>query len=189
MPGAEARELLGEDRFQAQTSPFGRHFEHAVAARDFDRLHQFLYLDTKTYLPATNLFYSDKTSMAHSVELRVPYLDLEIVKLMQRVPSKYKVGTHGYKPLLKAVAKKYLPLDIVRRRKTGFGLPLDDWMREDLQLMARDLLARTSDLFDQAVITRWLDEHRAKKANHGMKLYSLMSFQLWREAFSVDASN
>ena len=91
--------------------------------KDADLLQQMLYLDSKTYLPSNNLAYSDKTSMAHSVELRVPFLDMEILDLVQRLPSRYKTGIRESKILLKEVADRTLPHSIVHRKKAGFGLP------------------------------------------------------------------
>ncbi len=181
--------LLSPELRGMQASPFRRHLEKFESAGSWDRIHQMLFLDSKTYLPALNLTYSDKTSMAHSVELRVPLLDPEIVDLVERVPSRYKVTLESGKVLLKRLADRKLPRAIVHRRKMGFGLPLRQWFLEELQPMARDLLSpdrlRRQGYFDPDLPTQWLNEHRDKQADHCMKLYNLMTFQLWTEAFGV----
>ncbi len=181
--------LLAPDLWGSQAGPFGRHLEKFQSARKWDCLQQMLFLDSKTYLPSLNLTYSDKTSMANSVELRVPLLDQELVELVERVPSRYKATLGGSKILLKHLADRRLPRSIVHRRKMGFGLPLRQWFIDDLQPMARDLLApdrlRRQGLFNPDLPSQWLKEHREKQADHCMKLYALMTFQLWTEAFGV----
>ena len=181
----ELAALLTPQMAAAQEDPFGRQhalFEHA---REWDRYHQMLYLDTKTYLPALNLTYSDKTAMAHSVELRVPFLDQKIVELAEKMPSRLKARLKGSKILLKSVAERTLPPAITRRRKEGFGLPLRDWFVRDLQPMASDLLSpdrlRRQGFFKPEQPMQWLREHRELKADHCTKLYALMTFQLWLE--------
>jgi asparagine synthase (glutamine-hydrolysing) len=156
-------------------------------ARDWNRFDQMMYLDAKTYLPALNLAYSDKTSMAHSVELRVPFLDREIVDLVERIPTEHKVNLREGKLVLKSVARSWLPPAVVSRPKAGFGLPLRQWFLDELQPMAADLLAperlRRQGLLDPDLPSLWLREHREKRADHCMRLYSLMTFQLWLDRF------
>ena len=123
----EAEEALGPKTLAEQAPAFARHLEHFAAAKGLDRFHQMMYLDTKTYLPSTNLAYSDKTSMAHSVELRVPLLGAEVLKLAAALPSRLKVRFGDSKILLKEVASHHLPKAVVQRKKAGFGLPLRDW--------------------------------------------------------------
>jgi len=182
-------DLLTSDALLEQESPFARHWEHYSHAKDWDTLHQAMYLDTKTYLPCLNLTYTDKTSMAHSVEVRVPFLDKELADLVQRLPSALKMNLRESKRLLKIAARKELPRKIIDRKKTGFGLPIRDWFLRDLQPMAQDLLSESrlkrQGLFRPEVVARWLKEHREMTADHGMKIYSLMTFQLWCEGFEI----
>lgn len=179
----QLEEVLNPDIFSAQKNPFGQHNIVFEKARDWNVIHQMMYLDTKTYLPSLNLTYSDKTSMHHSVELRVPLLDLELVRLMERVPVQFKSNLTQSKILLKALAERTLPKEIVHRKKTGFGLPIRDWFLNDLKPMTDDLLGSDylakQGLLNPAVVQRWISEHSAMKADHGMKLYSLMTLQLW----------
>ncbi len=171
-----------------QSNPFDRHREHFNRSQLSDPVNQLLYLDTKTYLVNNNLAYSDKTSMAHSVELRVPYLDLELVRLAQRVPSRFKTTFRESKILLKALAGKSLPSPIIHRKKVGFGLPLRNWMLHDLQPMAKELLMDQSicSIFNTAVIRRWLKEHEEKVADHSMRLFNLMTLRLWMNNYKFE---
>ncbi len=185
----QAQELIAPDVYAIQEDAYARHRQLFARARHWDRFHQMMYLDTKTYLPSLNLAYSDKTSMAHSVELRVPLLDMEIVNLVQRMSSRMKLDIGHAKTVLKAVAKKYLPPEIVYRKKAGFGLPLRNWFLKDLQPLASELLSedrlRRQGLLNPSVPARWLKEHREMTADHCMKLYSLMTFQLWLDEFKL----
>ncbi len=114
---------------------------------------------------------------------------MEIVNLVQRMPSRVKLDSRHAKVVLKNVADKYLPREVVHRKKAGFGLPLRDWFLNDLQPMASDLLSeerlRRQGLLDPKVPARWLDEHKRMVAEHCMKLYSLMTFQIWIDQFDL----
>ncbi|MBY0372163.1 asparagine synthase (glutamine-hydrolyzing) [bacterium] len=182
--------LLSLDLRQEQEPPYGQHHALFENAREWDRYSQMLYLDTKTYLPALNLAYSDKTAMAHSVELRVPFLDQRIIDLAEKIPARYKASLKGSKILLKAVAEQTLPTAITRRRKAGFGLPLRDWFVRDLQPMAADLLApgrlQRQGLLNPELPMQWLKEHREMRADHCTKLYTLMTLQLWLEHHGLE---
>jgi asparagine synthase (glutamine-hydrolysing) len=90
---------------------------------------------------------------------------------------------------LKQVAERYLPESLIRRKKSGFGLPMRSWFQKELQPIAYDLLGearlKRQGLFDSTTPSRWLREHREMTADHSAKLYSLMTFQLWLEQLGV----
>lgn len=182
-------EVLDDRMFDEQSDPYARHEEIHQRAADWDVLRQALYLDTKTYLPALNLFYTDKTSMANSVEVRVPFLDLEVARFAERLPNKFKVQGKETKVLLKRLAEKYLPREVTHRKKTGFGLPVRDWLLKDLQPMAKDLFSAerlfAQKIFKPQTLERLLKEHSEKTADHSAKIYNLMTFQLWLDKFGV----
>ena len=183
----QASDLLTAQVLGAQFSPFVRHMDYFSRCREFDVVHQMMYLDIKTYLPCLNLTYTDKTSMAHSIEVRVPFLDMEMALLSSRMPSRYKANINDLKVVLKHVAEKVLPKEVIHRKKTGFGLPIKDWFINDLWGLANDLLSESrlkrKGLFEAPVIQKWLKEHREMQADHSMKLYSLITFELWSDRF------
>jgi asparagine synthase (glutamine-hydrolysing) len=125
--------LIHSDLLPIQSPPFSRQLEHFGKTAGWDTLEQLLYLDCKTYLPSLNLTYTDKTSMAHSVEARVPFLDLDLAALVAELPHRFKMTLTQSKILLKKVADRHLPPEVVHRKKAGFGLPLKDWLLSDLQ--------------------------------------------------------
>ena len=182
-------QLLTNDVSKIQADPFARHTELWETAKEWETFDQMMFLDFKTYLPNLNLSYGDKTSMAHSVELRVPFLDQEVIELTQKIPSRFKSTMTESKLVLKELAQRSLPHKIIHRPKTGFGLPLRDWFLKDLQPMARDLLSaerlQSQGLYNAELPEKWLKEHSSKKADHCMKLYTLMTLQLWIDEFEV----
>jgi asparagine synthase (glutamine-hydrolysing) len=136
-------------------------------------------LDVETYLPGDLLLKADIASMAHSLELRSPFLDHEVLALGLALPEHLKTrGREGKAALRRAFAPD-LPDDVARRGKTGFGVPLGRWFREDLRDLARDVLAADRGWFRPDTVTRLLDEHESGNADHGHRLWCLLMLELW----------
>jgi asparagine synthase (glutamine-hydrolysing) len=136
-------------------------------------------LDVDTYLPGDLLLKADLASMAHSLELRSPLLDHEVVELGLALPPGLKTrGTKG-KVALRRVFAAELPSEVAARGKTGFGVPLGRWFRNDLREPARDLLATDRGWFRPQEVRRLLDEHESGRADHGHRLWCLLMLELW----------
>jgi len=143
-------------------------------------------LDFETYLPGDLLPKSDIASMAHSLELRPPLLDRRVVELGLSLPDHLKrTGRTGKVALRRAFAAE-LPPQVASRGKAGFGLPLAEWFRGELQTFARELLlderARERGWFRPAAIERLLDDHAAARADNGHRLWTLTMLELWQRA-------
>jgi asparagine synthase (glutamine-hydrolysing) len=141
----------------------------------------------QTFLAAHNFLYTDKSSMAASIEVRVPYLDLELMRLCATIPEHFKLRRHETKWVLKKAMERYLPRDVIYRSKTGFGVPLRKWMANDLKPVLGDLLGerrlRERGLFDPPQVAAVLAENEANKADHAYLIYSLLSLELWQQTF------
>jgi asparagine synthase (glutamine-hydrolysing) len=136
-------------------------------------------LDIETYLPGDLLLKADIASMAHSLELRSPFLDHEVVELGLALPDRLKThGREGKVALRRAFAND-LPADVASRGKTGFGVPLGRWFRDDLRELARDVLSTDRGWFRADTVTRLLDEHESGRADHGHRLWCLLMLELW----------
>jgi asparagine synthase (glutamine-hydrolysing) len=156
-----------------------------------DDLSRLLYLDFKTFLPCLNLTYTDKMSMAASVEVRVPLLDDELVALAARIPSDLKLKAWRRKYIFKRSQELSLPKDVIWRRKAGFGAPLRSWLVGDLAPLADELLS------EQTIVQRGIVDPRAVKemreandtgrADNSLHLYALMTLELWCRTF-IDRS-
>jgi len=136
-------------------------------------------LDLETYLPGDLLPKSDLASMAHSLELRSPLLDHRVVDLGLSLPPDLKTrGRTGKVGLRRAFAGE-LPPEVLRRGKSGFGVPLGRWFRHDLRELAHDTLASGRGWFRAGEVARLLDEHEASRVDHGHRLWCLLMLELW----------
>jgi len=144
-------------------------------------------LDTQLYLAEDILTKVDRASMAVSLEVRAPYLDPRVAEFAASLPSRYKL--HGYtsKYILKRAAKGLVPSFVWRRGKKGFGVPIAKWLKGELRPLSRDLLSperlRRGGLFNPDYVAKLQDEHERGVANHRKLLWTLLSFELWRESF------
>jgi asparagine synthase (glutamine-hydrolysing) len=136
-------------------------------------------LDIETYLPGDLLLKADLASMAHSLELRSPFLDHDVVALGLALPDSLKThGREGKVALRRAFAAD-VPAEVAGRSKSGFGVPLGRWFRSELRDVAHDLLSSDRGWFRQATVQRLLGEHESGRADHGHRLWCLLMLELW----------
>jgi asparagine synthase (glutamine-hydrolysing) len=125
----------------------------------------------------------DIASMAFGLECRQPLLDYRLVERSAQIPARFKLRGRGGKWILKQAFADVLPPEIRRRRKMGFGVPVENWFRGQLRDYARDLLlsdrALSRGYFDHAAVRQLLDEHAAGKFNHGHRLWALVVLEEW----------
>jgi asparagine synthase (glutamine-hydrolysing) len=141
-------------------------------------------LDIETYLPGDLLPKADIASMAHSLELRSPLLDHEVVELGLGLPDSLRTrGRRGKIALRRAFAFE-LPEVVASRGKSGFGVPLAAWFRGELRDVAGDLLLGSSrGLFRRTTLERLLSEHASGRADHGHRLWTLVMLELWQQRY------
>jgi asparagine synthase (glutamine-hydrolysing) len=155
--------------------------------KHLDPLTQILYLDTRSNLPDDLLMVGDKTAMACSLEGRVPLLDVRLVEFIESLPPSLKIKGFTAKYLHKKAALKWLPPEIVHRKKKGFANPIENWFRVKMKPFVDDcLLGRDSCMsqyFDQNYIRRLLDDDRAGRAQNRRHIYLLVSLELWHRQF------
>ncbi|MBW0163716.1 MAG: asparagine synthase (glutamine-hydrolyzing) [Sediminibacterium sp. Gen4] len=157
---------------------------------DSDVLSRMLYWELKTFLVDHNLNYTDKMAMAVGVEARVPYLDMELVAFSKIIPSDLKMKGKEAKYILKKVAERYLPMDVIYRPKTGFGAPVRQWITKDLQPMIEDRLSpdrlRKRGIFDAEKVWDLIEANKAGKIDASYSIWSLLAIESWLTQF-VDA--
>jgi asparagine synthase (glutamine-hydrolysing) len=141
----------------------------------------------KTFLPCLNLAYTDKTSMAANLEVRVPFLNVELVELAARMPVNLKLRGLKRKYILKRAAESLLPKDVVWRKKAGFGAPVRSWLRGALMPMVEDLLSedtvRRRGLFRPAEVRRIIDANLSGREDYNLQVFQLLTLELWQRAF------
>jgi asparagine synthase (glutamine-hydrolysing) len=149
-------------------------------------------LDITTYLPGDLLLKADLASMAHSLELRSPLLDHEVVELGLALPDSLKVNGRTCKIALRRAFAQDLPAKIANRGKRGFGVPLSAWFRGELRELTSDVLlddeARARGLFRPESVRRLIEEHVSGKRDHAHRLWCLLMLELWQRVHVSPAS-
>jgi asparagine synthase (glutamine-hydrolysing) len=166
--------------------------EPHLARAPKDPLSRALYLDFKTWLADDGLVKVDRMSMAHSLEVRCPLLDHRVVELAARTPSRLKLAGAGLsgagetKILLRRLAARRLPAEVLARPKRGFAPPIERWLREDLKEMAHDLLLASDSLaaglFERREVARLLADHDARRIDAGWAIWTLLMLEQWGRA-------
>ena len=152
-----------------------------------DALTQMLYVDTRSNLPDDLLMVGDKTTMANSLEARVPYLDYRLVQFIERLPPGLRLRNMQAKYLHKRALERWLPRNIVYRKKKGFDNPIGNWLRTSMYSFVEELLlssdAGVGRFFDQRYIRWILQQNREGHRQFHRHVYLLLSFELWHRKF------
>jgi asparagine synthase (glutamine-hydrolysing) len=189
--GEAVREQLFTPEAQASmATPVGDHINTLFgSAGSRDGVNQQLYVDLRSYLPDNCLLKVDRMSMACSLEVRVPFLDHELVELAFRLPGRLKVRLGRTKYLLKRIAASHVPPDCVYRSKEGFSSPVKRWLNDELRERLEAHLAparlRREGIIDDRAAARLIREHAAGSANHSHLLWSLLVLQDWRDRWAM----
>ena len=148
---------------------------------------QMAYVDTRLSLSDDLLTYGDKMSMAASVEARVPFLDIAYMRVVEKLPPGLRIRGRAHKYIHKKAIAKWLPANVIDRRKRGFETPLDRWFRSELSGYVRDMLLSPNSAcliyFRSEAIETMLAEHRSGRQDHQRQLFSLLTFELWHRQF------
>ncbi|MEJ7783580.1 MAG: asparagine synthase (glutamine-hydrolyzing) [Solirubrobacteraceae bacterium] len=178
-----APELRAEllDRMRTRTpadplEPWREHWSRTAGAEELARLQE---LDLNLYLPSDLLVKTDRASMAHSLEARVPFLDAHVAELALSLPTAMKVRGRKKKLLLRRAVEPLLPRAVVHGAKRGFSIPAAAWLRGELEPFAREVL-HGAELVDRDVALGLLDAHVARRDDHSRPLWGLLSLELWR---------
>lgn len=154
-------------------------------------LERFLNFDQRYSLPDGILYKVDRMSMAHSVEVRPPFLDHRIVGLASRLPESYKISGTETKFILRRLMRDLLPSDVLKRPKVGFDIPIHQWFRGILRDLLTETLNETSvtesGLFRWSEVRRLIDEHLDRRANWGYHLWGLVTLLLWMKRWKIEA--
>ena len=157
--------------------------------KDADEVTKKQYLDMSLWLPGDILLKADKMCMAHSLELRVPFLDKKVMAFAETIPTRYRIqGTHT-KVVMRAAANKTLPDEWANRPKKGFPVPIRYWLREEkyYTLVKEYFTASYASLFfDTDKLLRLLDDHYTGKASNQRKIWTVFTFLVWYKRFFVD---
>ena len=183
------QDLYSDDLREASQGidAYATHRRYFARVEDVDPINRLLYVDLKTFLPCLNLITTDKTSMAANLEVRVPFLNREMIELAARMPPDLKL--HGFKRkyILKRALEKVLPQDVVWRKKAGFGAPIRSWLRGPLQPLVDDLLSeatvRRRGLFRPEEVRRIINANLSGREDYNLQVFQLLNLELWHRQF------
>lgn len=165
----------------------GGYFDSDADAGSFDAI---LRGDVRSYLLDDILVKVDRASMANSLEARSPLLDHRLAEFAARLPEQYKLRGKTTKYLLKKVAERYVPADLVHKRKQGFAIPLAQWMRHDLSELLMDTVNSQAfahrDVYDVAAARQLAEEHISGKRNNAETLWAILVFELWAQRYATE---
>jgi len=186
----EAKARLYREDLRAATrelDAYATHRQYFARAANSSPLNQMLYVDLKTFLPCLNLITTDKTSMAANLEVRVPFLNQEMLALTARMPPDLKLRGLKRKYILKRAAEKLLPREVVWRKKAGFGAPIRSWLRGPLRPMVEDLLSEETitrrGLFRADEVRRIVNANLSGREDYNLQVFQLLNLELWQRAF------
>ena len=164
-----------------------QHYENADTEVHLSKI---MYADMKTYLPGDILVKVDRMSMANSLEVRAPLLDFEMIEFASQIPASLKFRNGEKKYILKECFKRILPDDILYRKKMGFSVPLANWLRNEIKILAEKRLfgAKTGlpNYFNMDEIRTIWNKHQAEKNDYSTQLWSFLIFQLWLDEYMKD---
>lgn len=170
--------------------PFADVRAHVRNSGLVDEFQRITYLCIKLYLQDDILAKVDRASMAHSLEVRSPFLDHKLVEFACGIPPAYKLRGFTSKYILKRALRDVLPARILDRRKTGFMMPVAGWLRRDMRTLLEDTCSereiRNGGLFDPSTVRRLIDEHVRNVRDHRKELWALLCFQLWHRTAGSD---
>jgi asparagine synthase (glutamine-hydrolysing) len=181
-----------EFRAQLQNEEYSSQRFRSLAerVRTGDPLDVLLYLDSKTYLPGDILTKVDRMSMAVSLEARAPLLDHKLIEFVARIPAALKLRGTETKHIFKRAIADFVPPEILHRAKQGFGVPIQQWINEQLRQQIHDTLtdstARQRGYLDPRYVTQLLSEHERGRRDHANPLWTLFMLELWQRLFIDD---
>jgi asparagine synthase (glutamine-hydrolysing) len=166
---------------------YAAHRRYFAKVQNVAPLNRLLYVDLKTFLPCLNLITTDKTSMAANLEVRVPFLNREMIEVAAHMPPKLKLHGFRRKYVLKRALEKLLPYEVVWRKKAGFGAPIRSWLRGPLRPLIADLLSEETikrrGLFRPAEVKRIVNANLSGREDNNLQVFQLLNLELWQRQF------
>jgi len=183
----ESRKLLQKEEPVDRIQPL-KYWYDLLGSKDRQDIESMMALDCRLNLADDLLLYGDKISMASSLEMRVPLLDLELMRLVESLPAKYRLRLGKGKYLHKKVARRYLPPEIVSQRKQAFlKAPVSRWFKKDLKNQVKEVLLAKNSVLEEYLNYQYLEKlinkHISGTHSYHRQLFSLMCLHYWAEEF------
>lgn len=150
-----------------------------------DAVSKMQFIDVHSWLSGDLLHNADRTTMAHSLELRTPFVDKDVFEVARHIPSEYKISHGTTKYILRKAVKGLVPDHVLERSKLGFPVPIRVWLRAEMYEWARDIIkkSQTDKYFDKDYFLNLLEEHRRKRKDNSRKLWTILTFMVWYQVY------
>lgn len=179
--------LVNDKTILKYDAKLDNHFTSLFRLTDAENyLDEVLFVESNTYLPDDILFEGDISSMAVALEVRSAYMDHNMFELFASMPLKYKMPGFAKKSFIRNVFKGMLPEEIISKKKTGFSIPISEWLRKDLKEIVLETLIKSkycSQYFDMTYVEKLIKSHLIGNADNGFKIWSLLIFELWHRNY------
>ena len=154
-------------------------------AKNYDPVTKMQFVDINQWLNGDLLHNADRTTMAHSLELRTPFLDKEVFAVAREIPADLRIANNTTKYILRKAVEGIVPDHVLHRRKLGFPVPLRFWLKDELYDWAKDqiLASQTDKYLDKTYMLKLLDDHRDGKADNSRKLWTVLAFMMWHKIY------
>ena len=168
-------------------SIYEQHDEIFNKKSDYDLINKMCFTDINMFMVGLNLTYTDRSSMAQSVEVRVPFIDKKLIEYVMTIPGTFKYKRNISKYILKKVAEKHIPKNIVHRDKASFGAPIRSWISKDLKPTVDKLLSEENvkkrGIFNYSEIKKMIDADRKGEEDYAYQIYQLLTIEYWFREF------
>jgi asparagine synthase (glutamine-hydrolysing) len=153
--------------------------------KDYEPVNRMQYIDIHTWLRGDILLKADKMTMAHSLELRVPFLDKEVFKVASMIGTEFKTANNTTKYILRKAAEGIVPDHVLNRKKLGFPVPIRHWLKNEMHDWALNIIkeSQTDYLINKDAIIKLLDEHCKGKADNSRKIWTVLIFMVWHQVY------
>ncbi|WVU11900.1 asparagine synthase (glutamine-hydrolyzing) [Natranaerobius thermophilus JW/NM-WN-LF] len=157
-------------------------------AKNMESIEKMQYIDLNTWLSGDILIKADRMTMAHSLELRVPFLDKSVFNIAKQIPSEFKVTPETTKYILRKALETEIPDSIINRKKLGFPVPIRLWLKEEMFSWARTIIKNsdTDYLFNKQAVLKLLEDHRKNKGDYSRKIWTVLTFMIWHKNMVVE---
>jgi asparagine synthase (glutamine-hydrolysing) len=181
-----------KERARILKNPTGK-YDHKELTKPFydkvadkDDITKMQYIDINFWLIGDILLKADKMSMAHSLEVRVPFLDKEVFNVARTIPTKYKVNKSNTKYAMRQAAHRHLPDMVAEKKKLGFPVPIRIWLKDEkyYNMIKKAFTSEAAEkYFNTDEIVKYLDDHKEGKADNSRKIWTIYMFLVWYEDF------
>ena len=180
---AEKREFIKNydtsHPFEVITDPLYKDSEN------YDPITRMQFIDMHQWLNGDLLHNADRTTMAHSLELRTPFLDKKVFEVASQIPAKYRISHGTTKYVLREAAEGIVPAHVLHRKKLGFPVPIRFWLRDEMYDWARNIIkeSQTDQYFKKDYFLKLLEDHRQHKRDNSRKLWTILTFMMWHKIY------